>query len=524
MAQSTRVPGTDQPTLRRTIGRTVLLLFVVGDILGAGIYALTGTVAAQVGGAIWLPFLLAFALATLTATAYAELVARYPKAAGAALYANRAFRRPFLTFLVAFAVMMSGITSASAAARAFGGDYLAELLPFGVPTLVAAWVFLGLITVVNVLGVSESVRVNVVLTLVEASGLLVIIGIGVWALAHGDGDPSRALDLHTDGPAWVGVLGGTALAFYALLGFEDSVNLAEEARHPRRDFPRALFGGLAVAGAIYLAVAFTASMLVETDVLVGSTGPLLEVVRVAGLAFPPWLFALIALLAVMNTALINMMAHPRGRDRVHGGPRADAHGDGRPRRPGRHHRPAPAARVRGGQRRRARPAPPPRGRRRDRHGGRRPRALVPRAHVGARRRGGRVAGAGVPADGPRGGGVPAGRRAAGDRCGAVRRQPVGDGRDGRDRGRGRHHRGHVNPSSAATSGSRSIQLGASWDTIRLSNSAAVIPGVRVTCIVSAASTATSSWPSSGTTDRNHAATSPHPGHRASHEKERRSRK
>ena len=311
MAQSTRVPSTDQPALRRTIGRTVLLLFVVGDILGAGIYALTGTVAEQVGGAIWLPFLLAFALATLTATAYAELVARYPKAAGAALYANRAFRRPFLTFLVAFAVMMSGITSASAAARAFGGDYLAELLPFGVPTLVAAWVFLGLITVVNVLGVSESVRVNVVLTLVEASGLLVIIGIGVWALAHGDADPSRALDLHTDGPAWMGVLGGTALAFYALLGFEDSVNLAEEARHPRRDFPRALFGGLAVAGAIYLAVAFTASMLVETDVLVGSTGPLLEVVRVAGLAFPPWLFALIALLAVMNTALINMMMASR---------------------------------------------------------------------------------------------------------------------------------------------------------------------------------------------------------------------
>lgn len=300
-----------QPALKRTIGRTVLLLFVVGDILGAGIYALTGTVAAEVGGAIWLPFLLAFGLAALTATAYAELVARYPQAAGAALYANRAFQRPFLTFLVAFAVMMSGITSASAAARAFGGDYLAELLPFGVPVVVAAWVFLGLITVVNVLGVSESVRVNVVLTLVEASGLLVIIGIGAWALLQGDGDPGRALQLQTQGPAWMGVLGGTALAFYALLGFEDSVNLAEEAQHPRRDFPRALFGGLLVAGLIYLAVAFTSSMLVETDVLADSTGPLLEVVKVAGLAFPPWLFALIALLAVMNTALINMMMASR---------------------------------------------------------------------------------------------------------------------------------------------------------------------------------------------------------------------
>lgn len=311
MAESTQAARDQQPALKRSIGRTVLLLFVVGDILGAGIYALTGTVAAEVGGAIWLPFLLAFALAALTATAYAELVARYPRAAGAALYANRAFRRPFLTFLVAFAVMMSGITSASAAARAFGGDYLAELLPFGVPTVVAAWVFLGLITLVNVLGVSESVRVNVVLTLIEATGLLVIVAIGVVALVRGEGDPGRALDLHTKGATWTGVLGGAALAFYALLGFEDSVNLAEEAQHPRRDYPRALFGGLAIAGAIYLAVAFTASMLVETDVLVGSTGPLLEVVKVAGLVFPAWLFALIALLAVMNTALINMMMASR---------------------------------------------------------------------------------------------------------------------------------------------------------------------------------------------------------------------
>jgi amino acid transporter len=311
MARSTQETDERQPALKRTIGRTVLLLFVVGDILGAGIYALTGTVAAEVGGAIWLPFLAAFVLAALTATAYAELVARYPRAAGAALYANRAFRRPFLTFLVAFAVMMSGITSASAAARAFGGDYLAELLPFGVPTVVAAWVFLALITAVNVLGVSESVRVNVVLTLIEASGLLVIIGIGVLALVRGEGDPGRALELHTEGAAWMGVLGGAALAFYALLGFEDSVNLAEEARHPRRDYPRALFGGLAIAGVIYLAVAFTASMLVETEVLVGSTGPLLEVVKVAGVVFPAWLFALIALLAVMNTALINMMMASR---------------------------------------------------------------------------------------------------------------------------------------------------------------------------------------------------------------------
>ncbi len=295
-------------TLKRTIGRRVLLLFVVGDILGAGIYSLTGKVAGEVGGALWLPFLLAFGLAALTATAYAELVAKYPLAAGAALYANRAFNRPFLTFMVAFTVMMSGITSASAAARAFGGDYLAEFV--SVPTLIAAYVFLGLVTVVNLVGISESVRVNVVLTLIEATGLLVIIAIGIWSVATGDGEPGRALELDP-ATGWVGVLGGTSLAFYALLGFEDSVNLAEECREPHRDFPRALFGGLAVAAAIYLAVAFTSTMLVETEVLAGSTGPLLEVVKVAGLSFPPTLFAVIALLAVSNTALINMIMASR---------------------------------------------------------------------------------------------------------------------------------------------------------------------------------------------------------------------
>ena len=271
----------DDAPLARTIGRKVLLLFVVGDILGAGVYSLTGKVAGEVGGAIWAPFLVAFVLAALTATAYAELVGKYPQAAGAALYTHRAFRRPMLTFVVGFAVMMSGITSAAAAARAFGGDYLAELVT--VPTLLAAYGFLALVTAVNLLGISESVRVNVVLTVIEATGLLVIIAIGVWSVATGQGDPSRALDLTPpEGGAVLGLLGGTALAFYALLGFEDSVNLAEECREPREDFPRALFGGLAIAAVIYLAVALTSTLLVETPVLVESTSRPLRIAKWPG--------------------------------------------------------------------------------------------------------------------------------------------------------------------------------------------------------------------------------------------------
>src|SRR4051794_28098003 len=158
------------PELRRVIGRRTLLVFVVGDVLGAGIYALIGEVGAEVGGAIWTAFGLALLLAVFTAFAYAELVTKYPQAAGAALYVNKAFGAPFLTFLVAFAVMASGVTSAATLATAFGGRYLAEFVD--VPTTLAALVFLLAVMALNIRGIAESVKVNVVLTAIELGGLL----------------------------------------------------------------------------------------------------------------------------------------------------------------------------------------------------------------------------------------------------------------------------------------------------------------------------------------------------------------
>ena len=111
-----------EPSLKRVMGPWLLLLFIVGDILGTGIYALTGQVAKQVGGVVWLPFLVAFVVALITAFSYLELVTKYPKAAGAALYTHKAFGIHFVTFIVAFAVMCSGITSASTASRAFAAN------------------------------------------------------------------------------------------------------------------------------------------------------------------------------------------------------------------------------------------------------------------------------------------------------------------------------------------------------------------------------------------------------------------
>ena len=114
-----------QPELKRVMGPKLLLLFIVGDILGTGIYAVTGNVAKEVGGVVWLPFLVAFVVATITAFSYLELVTKYPQAAGAALYTHKAFGVHFFTFLICFTVMCSGITSASTASRAFAANLAA---------------------------------------------------------------------------------------------------------------------------------------------------------------------------------------------------------------------------------------------------------------------------------------------------------------------------------------------------------------------------------------------------------------
>ncbi|MFC8278014.1 APC family permease [Streptomyces sp. NPDC057271] len=302
-----------EPALKRAIGPRLLILFVIGDILGTGIYATTGKVAGKVGGALWLPFVIGFVVALLTAASYVELVGKYPKAAGAALYTQKAFKVPFLTFIVAFMVMCSGLSSASAAARAFSGDYFQEFTD-AIPATLIAIVFVLALACLALRGVSESVKTNVVLTLVEVTGLLIILAIGAWAVLSGEGEPSRLGEFEASGSGYAlvtSVLGATALGFFAFVGFEDSVNMAEETQDPVRTFPRAVFIGVAVTGTVYVLVALVSSLLVDHRVLEGSSGPLLEVVKAGGVDFPPKLFALIALFAVTNSALINIMMASR---------------------------------------------------------------------------------------------------------------------------------------------------------------------------------------------------------------------
>ena len=219
-----------EPSLHRVMGPWLLLLFIVGDILGTGIYALTGQVAKQVGGVVWLPFLVAFVVAMITAFSYLELVTKYPRAAGAALYAHKAFGIHFVTFIVAFAVMCSGITSASTASRAFAANLSGAFgldLSGGSITAVGLG-FMALVAVINFRGVGECVKANVILTCVELTGLLIVITIGLWAIAAGEGDVSRITQFKpsADGSLIWPVIAATTLAFFAMVGFEDSVNMA----------------------------------------------------------------------------------------------------------------------------------------------------------------------------------------------------------------------------------------------------------------------------------------------------------
>jgi amino acid transporter len=314
-ATAPRTPAA-QPPLKRAIGPKLLLLFIIGDILGTGIYALTGQVAAEVGGAAWLPFLIAFAVATVTAFSYLELVTKYPEAGGAAVYVHRAFGIHFLSFLVCFVVMSSGITSASAASRAFAANLVAGFgLELGnVGILLIAVGFILLVMLVNFIGVSQSVKVNVVLTLVELSGLLMVIFIGLWFIAGGNGDFSRVVAFETpdDKAVFLAISTATSLAFFAMVGFEDSVNMAEETKDPSRIFPKVLLTGLSITAVVYVLVSIFAVAIVPIGELAGNETPLVTVVQTAAPDFPiADLLPFISMFAVANTALINMLMASR---------------------------------------------------------------------------------------------------------------------------------------------------------------------------------------------------------------------
>ncbi|WP_328813147.1 APC family permease [Rhodococcus sp. NBC_00297] len=299
----------DSPGLRRAVTGKLLFVFILGDVLGAGIYALVGEIAGEVGGAVWVPLLVALAMAMLTAASYAELVTKYPRAGGAAVFAERAFGRPVVSFLVGFSMLAAGVTSAAGLSVAFAGDYLGAFLD--VPTVPAALVFLAVVALLNARGIKESMRANVVMTVVEVSGLVLVVVLACIVLGRGDGDLGRTLEFTDAVNPAVAVLAAALLAFYSFVGFETSANMAEEVRDVHRVYPRALFLSLATAGAVYVAVGLAVSAVVPASDLADTSAPLLAVVSAADVGVPDRLFGLVALIAVANGALLTMIMASR---------------------------------------------------------------------------------------------------------------------------------------------------------------------------------------------------------------------
>lgn len=292
--------------LKRVLGGGAITLYALGDILGAGIYALVGKVVDTAGSSAWLSFGVAALLALVTGFTYAELSSRHPVAAGAAAYCRRAFPHPAVAFVVGTFVLASGLTSAATVSLAFSG-YLAPFVDL--PPLLGSVGLLGLMTYLSWRGIQESSRVNVVLTFVELSGLLLVLVVG-FAYASGVDDATQVERLAPQ--ASLGeVLAGATLAFYAYIGFEDTANVAEEVRDVRRVLPRAILTAIGASCLIYVGVTVAALLTVPADRLASSDAPLLEVLRVAGIELPGGAFSIIALLAICNTGLLNLIMASR---------------------------------------------------------------------------------------------------------------------------------------------------------------------------------------------------------------------
>jgi APA family basic amino acid/polyamine antiporter len=295
--------------LRRSVGPFQLTLYGLGSMLGSGIYGLIGQAAGQTGNAVWLAFLVAMVAALLTALSYASLGSRYPRAGGAAYVAERAFGMPLLSFVVGLAVVCSGLTSIATQAQVFSINLGPLLGLANLPVWAIAIGFLLVLTGLVLRGIRESMWVNVVCTVIEAAGLLLVIAVGIpyW----GSVDLLETPNSLGGDALVVLVFQGAVLTFFAFIGFEDTLNIAEECHDPQTTIPIALVSAMVLGAIIYVAVAITAVSVVPWRELAVAPSPLTEVIARAAPAIPALLFTGITLFAVANTALVNYVTSSR---------------------------------------------------------------------------------------------------------------------------------------------------------------------------------------------------------------------
>ncbi len=306
MRESVGKQTTGQPQLRRSLSLSLLTLYGLGNILGAGIYVLIGKVVATAGVFTPWSFMLASLIAGLSAFSYAELSARYPLSAGEAVYLQEGFGLRQVSSAVGLLIIFAGIVSAAAITRGFVG-YFQQFA--AVPSAALIVVLVAALGALATWGIVESVRVAALFTLAEIFGLGLIVWVAFPDAATLGASLEAAMSPSEFGH-WDGILLGGILAFYAYIGFEDMVNVAEEVRDPLRSMPLAILLALLVSTLLYMTVAIVVIASGGLDELARSDAPL-ALIYERSVGSPPVLISLIASVAVVNGALIQMIMASR---------------------------------------------------------------------------------------------------------------------------------------------------------------------------------------------------------------------
>jgi APA family basic amino acid/polyamine antiporter len=295
-----------QPALKRDVGLLLLTLYGLGNIVGAGIYVLVGEVAGAAGLQAPFAFLLAAFVAGASGLSYGELSARYPTSAGEAVFIYKAFNIQALSIGVGLLIMTAGLVSAAAMARGFVG-YFNEF--FSVPASLVIAVVLVTLGIIAMRGIVESAKIAAVLTIIEIAGLIWVVIVAAPNLAN-LADVSISEMVPLSGNAWKSVMGAAFLAFFAFIGFEDMVNIAEEVKNPQRNMPRGILLAFAVATLLYLLVILVSLMTLDSETLGKSTAPLADVYRAAS-GKEATFISVIGLIAVLNGGLIQIIMGSR---------------------------------------------------------------------------------------------------------------------------------------------------------------------------------------------------------------------
>ena len=293
-------------TLRRTLSLPLITLYGLGVTIGAGIYVLVGETVLMAGTFAPISFLLAALVVGFTAFSYAEFATRMPVSAGAAAYVSAGLRSKHLSLFVGLAVALSGIISAAAVSIGAAG-YLAELVG-GNPEFLTLCIVLSM-GLLAWWGISQSVTAAATITVLEIGGLVLVI---FWAFFMAEPlgvfDPTELPEIGT--AEWRGIWAAAFLAFFAFVGFEDIVNIAEEAKDPVRLLPRAIILTLLITTLLYVAVVSAVLYVVPLDILATSDAPLSHVFdrTVPGVQFT---FSWLAVIATINGVLIQIIMASR---------------------------------------------------------------------------------------------------------------------------------------------------------------------------------------------------------------------